>query len=856
LDSIMSASENITRAEAAERAALLHVDSYDVVLDVTSDGPTFTSTTTVAFGCRQPGASTWIDLIAPNVRAVTLNGQPIDPAAAFDGARIALSGLAAENVVVVTADCAFMNTGEGLHRFIDPVDKETYLYTQFESADSRRAYASFEQPDLKATFQLTVTAPAHWLLVSNAATPEPVVHGDGTATWAFAPTPRMSTYITALVAGPYHRVVDSYTGAYGTYPLDVFCRESLAPYLDADEIFTVTKQGFAYFEEQFGVAYPFGKYSQAFVPEFNAGAMENAGCVTHHEDYVFRSRVTDAAYEQRSNTILHELAHMWFGDLVTMRWWDDLWLNESFAEWAAHWANVNATRYTDAWTTFANLRKAWAYRQDQLPSTHPIAADMVDLEAVRVNFDGITYAKGASALRQLVAWVGEEQFLAGVRNYFTTHAWGNTELRDLLTELEATSGRDLTEWTREWLQTSGVNLLRPRIRPAAYGLMGEVVVEQEPPSMPEGIDPVLRSHRIGIGLYDMKDGALVLRERVEVDVVGARTPVPALKNVMQPDLLLLNDGDFTFAKVRLDDRSWQAAVQHLGTLTDPLARAIIWSAAWDMTRDAEVSTGDFLSLVLSGIGSESDIGVVQGVLRQLKSAIDQYAAPEHRTDYLVRLADALQGHAVAAEAGSDHQLAFTRAFASAATTDAQVDVVAGLLDGTVDWAGLSVDTDLRWALLQRLVAKGRLDEDAIDRELDSDDTATGRRQAAIARAARPTAEAKDLAWADMVDRADLPNAILDATVGGFVQPDQVDLLRAYRDRYFEALPRVWRERTNEMAQAITVGLYPFLLVDDETVAATDAFLAGDRNPAMRRLVSEGRDGVLRAARARARDAQG
>ena len=850
----MTASENITRAEATERSALVQVQAYEVVLDVTSDGPTFSTVTTVTFTCRQPGASTWIDLIAPTVHSVVLNGTALDVSAVVDGPRISLPGLLADNVLVVTADGAFMNTGEGLHRFIDPVDKETYLYTQFESADSRRMYASFEQPDLKAEFGLTVTAPSHWKVVSNSPTPEPAVHGDGTATWAFPPTPRISTYITALVAGPYYRVTDSYTGQYGTYPLDVYCRESLAQFLDSDEILTVTKQGFAYFEEQFGVPYPFAKYDQLFVPEFNAGAMENAGCVTILEDYVFRSRVTDAAYEQRANTILHELAHMWFGDLVTMTWWDDLWLNESFAEWAAHWSNVNATRYTDAWTTFSNLRKAWAYRQDQLPSTHPIAADMVDLDAVRVNFDGITYAKGASALRQLVAWVGEEEFLAGVRNYFTKHAWKNTELRDLLSELEATSGRDLSDWTAEWLQTSGVNLLRPSVAVGPDGAYTSVVIEQEPPSSPEGVAQTLRSHRIALGLYDVVEGSLVRRERIEIDVTGARTDVPQLTGIRQPDLLLVNDDDLTFAKIRLDERSWATATEHLGDLVDPLPRALIWGAAWDMTRDAEASTGEFLRLVLSGIGRETDIGVVQGVLRQLKSAIDQFAAPENRTTYLDRLAEAARTHAQAAEPASDHQLAFTRAFVSAATSEAQLDAVAGLLDGSVVWPGLAVDTDLRWFLLQRLVAHGRFEDDRIQLELDSDDTATGRRQAAVARAARPTAVAKELAWAEIVDRTDLPNAIMDATIGGFVQPDQVDLLRAYRDRYFEVLPRVWAERTMEMAQSITMGLYPMLLVDDETVAATDACLAGDLNSAARRLVGEGRDGVLRAMRARAKDA--
>ena len=613
----MTGNENLTRAEAQERASLIDSRAFDVRLDLTTGAETFATTTTATFGCRAPGSSTWIDLIAPSVTSVVLNGASLDIAECFEGARIALPNLLAENTLVVEAMGAYMNTGEGLHRFVDPVDDEVYLYTQFESADARRMYACFEQPDLKATFALTVTAPDHWKVVSNSPTPVPSAVSEGVARWEFAPTPRMSTYITALVAGPYHEVRDEYVGPHGTYPMGVFCRESLAQYLDADDIFELTKQGFAFFEEQFKTPYAFGKYDQLFVPEFNAGAMENAGCVTFLEDMVFRSRVTDAAYEQRANTILHELAHMWFGDLVTMSWWDDLWLNESFAEWASHFANVNATRYTDAWTTFSNQRKAWAYRQDQLPSTHPIAADMVDLDSVRVNFDGITYAKGASALRQLVAWVGEPEFLAGVTTYFGKHAWGNTELSDLLSELEVTSGRDLSNWTQEWLRTSGVNLMRPALTVDGAGNYASFAILQEPPTSPEGIEPILRSHRMAIGLYDLNDGVLTRRERIELDVVGARTEVPQLIGTRQPDLVLLNDDDLTFTKIRLDERSWATAVDHLGQIDDSLARALVWGAAWDMTRDAEVSTGDYLSLVLSGVGVESDIGVVQVILRQL-----------------------------------------------------------------------------------------------------------------------------------------------------------------------------------------------------------------------------------------------
>ena len=851
----MPADLNVTRAEAGARSQLVTVDGYDVDLDLTTGPDTFGCVTTVAFGCRAPGTSTWIDLVAPEVTSVNLNGRELDPKAVYNGARIQLDDLEVANVLIVRAKCAYMRTGEGLHRFVDPVDDEVYLYTQFESADARRMYACFEQPDLKAPFTLHVTAPDHWQVISNSPTPEPVALGDGTARWDFAPTPPISTYITALVAGPYYVVRDSYTGKFGTYPLGIFCRASLSEFLDPDDIFLLTKQGFAFFEDEFGIPYPFGKYDQLFVPEFNAGAMENAACVTFLEDMVFRSRVTDAAYEQRANTILHEMAHMWFGDLVTMKWWDDLWLNESFAEWAAHHANVHATRYSDAWTTFGNLRKAWAYRQDQLPSTHPIAADMVDLDAVRVNFDGITYAKGASALRQLVAWVGEDNFNRGINVYFTKHAWGNTELNDLLSELEAASGRDLSGWTAEWLQTSGVNLMRPEITVNDDGTYAGVAIMQEPPRLPEGVAPTLRSHRMALGLYDLTNDGLVRRDRIELDVVGPRTEVPQLAGQKQPDLLLLNDDDLTFTKVRLDERSWRTAVSHLGALPSSMPRSLVWGAAWDMVRDAEVPTGEYVDLVVAGLPYESDISVVQQTLRQVKSAVDLFADPANRPDYLQRLADTLDRLMREADPGSDRQLAFVRSFTSCATSSAHLDTVAGLLSGSVVLHDLAVDADLRWYLLQRLAATGRAELDLIHAELERDDTATGRRQAALARASRPSPEAKDLAWSEIMESTDLPNAVLESTIMGFVQPDQVGILTPFRERYFDQIVSTWAAQTMEMGQTIAMGMYPSLIVDEETVRQTDDFLKrDDLNAALRRLVIEGRDGVQRSLRARAADA--
>ena len=847
---------NITRAEAAERSALLAVAAYDVhvdLSDVRSEvATTFPSTTTVSFTARA-GSETWIDIVAPSLRRAVLNGVELD-LTSFSGTRLALTGLGAENELVVEANCAYMRTGEGLHRFVDPVDGSVYLYSQFEVADARRMYACFDQPDLKAPFGLTVIAPRDWQVVSNSPTPEPIPVDDQSARWEFEPTPRLSTYVTALVTGPFHVVRDEFVGAHGTYPLGIFCRSSLAPHLDADEVFTVTKQGFEFFENAFATPYPFAKFDQLFVPEFNAGAMENAACVTILEDYIFRSRVTDYAYEQRANTVLHELAHMWFGDLVTMTWWDDLWLNESFAEWASHYASVSATRYVDAWTTFSIQRKGWAYRQTQLSSTHPIAADMVDLEAVEVNFDGITYAQGASALRQLVAWVGEKEFLQGVKSYFDTHAWGNTRLADLLVELERSSGRDLSEWSTSWLETSGVTLLRPEIHCDDTGVLQRLTVVQEPPTSPPGIAQILRPHRIAIGFYDVTEHGLARTRRVEVDVVGPRTDVPELVGLAQPDLILLNDDDLTFAKIRLDERSMHTVVNSLATMTESLPRALIWAATWDMLRDAEVPMSDYLDLIESALPTETDIGVVTTLLSQVKTAIEVYSGVGRRDGYRDRWAALTLRQAAAAEPASDLQLAFSRAYASTARTPEHAAVLRQWISGDA-LEGLSIDTDLRWTLLQRLIALGAADSAEIEAELTNDDTATGRRQAATARSAIPTLEAKEAAWAATVGSDDLPNAMLVATVAGFSQPDQRDLQRVFIDRYFDALIEVWTTRTNETAQTILLGLYPTLTVEQATLDATDRFLTREDIPTgARRLVNECRDGVARSLRCQARDA--
>ncbi|PPG30205.1 aminopeptidase N [Rathayibacter sp. AY2B9] len=845
--------DNLTRSEAQERASLIQVHDYDIALDLTRGAETFLSTTTVRFSATE-GASSFIDAVTGTVHSVTLNGAELDPADVADGVRIRLDSLAADNELTVVADMLYTNTGEGLHRFVDPVDGEAYLYSQFEVPDSRRVFAVFEQPDLKAEFRFTVTAPAQWQVVSNQPTPEPVPAGEGIATWSFEPTPRISSYITALVAGPYVVETDSLVSSDGrTIPLGVFARASLAPFLDADYVFEKTKQGFAFYEEKFGVPYPFAKYDQLFVPEFNAGAMENAGAVTFTETYVFRSKVTDAIKERRVVTILHELAHMWFGDLVTMKWWNDLWLNESFAEYASTLATAEATEWTEAWTTFAAMEKSWAYRQDQLPSTHPIVATINDLEDVQVNFDGITYAKGASVLKQLVAWVGEKEFLAGVHEYFVKHAFSNTELRDLLVELEATSGRDLTEWSAQWLETAGVNTLRPEIAVDESGAIASFAILQT--AVEEY--PTIRPHRLAIGLYDFEGERLVRVDRLELDVDGERTEVPELIGRTRPALVLLNDDDLAYAKVRLDDASLAVAVEHLASIDSPLARSLVWGSVWDSTRDAESAPRDFVRLVLGNVATETESTTLRTVLNQLVATATQYVAPEYRAEVVEEAGDQLWTLAQSAEPCSDAQFQFVKFFAAIASTPAHLEAVQALLDGSTALGGLDIDTDLGWELLIALVAGGRAGADDIDAALASDNTATGQQSAAHARAALPTAEAKRAAWDSVTADDSAPNTIVRSTGLGFQRAADPRLLDAMVPVYFDALRTLWESKSYKIAEYLVVGFYPAATPSQEIVDATRAWLdANPEVPALRRLVIENLAGVERALRAQERDTRG
>ncbi|MDF2092888.1 aminopeptidase N [Knoellia sp. 3-2P3] len=846
--------KNLTRDEAIARAAIVSVDHYDVALDLTTSEKTFRTTTTVTFSSPEPGASTFIDLIAESVESITLNGTSLDPSEHFDGVRVQVPGLAERNELTIDATGVYMNTGEGLHRFVDPVDNEVYLYSQFEVADCRRMFAVFEQPDLKATYAFTVTAPSHWEVVSNSPTPEPTPVRDGVATWAFEATPPMSCYITALVAGPYAVVRDEVETRKGTVPLGIFCRKSMLQHLDADNIFDCTKRGFAFFENEFDSEYPFAKYDQLFTPEYNMGAMENAGAVTINEIYVFRAKVTEAIIERRALTILHELAHMWFGNLVTMKWWNDLWLNESFAEWASTTCQAEATQWETAWTTFGTSEKAWAYRQDQLSSTHPIVAPIRDLEDVEVNFDGITYAKGASVLKQLVAYVGREPFVAGLRAYFAKHSWGNTTLADLLDELAATSGRDLDTWSKLWLETAGVNTLRPEVEVDDQGVITSARIVQ---TYAEGFE-TLRPHRLAVGLYAVEGDALVRTDRLELDVEGESTDVPELVGKTQPDLLLVNDDDLAYAKIRLDERSLATALAHPRGFQDSLPRALVLGAAWDMTRDAEMPGRAFVDLVLASLPGETDSTLLRTLLGQLQTTVLLYLAPEHRAETLAATVAALKELALRAEPGSDAQLQLVTAYAGMLTSAEDAGYVRGLLEGTEVLDGLAIDTEMRWTLLTSMAAAGAADEAQVRAERERDNTSTGREREARALAARPTPEAKAAAWAAGVESDQLPNSVLDATSLGFGRAVDPTLLLPYVENYHAMLLEVWDRRTHAIAESIVQQFYPAALANQELLDATQAWLDAHRDApaALVRLVSENRDSIARALRAQERDARG
>ncbi len=842
---------NLTRAEAVERAAHLAIDTYRVHLDVAKGRESFIARTTVTFSCTNPGYSTFIDVVANQIISATLNGAPVDTST-FDGESLFLHGLATENELTVEALMPYSKVGEGLQLSIDPVDDEAYLYSMGETAHIRKMYPCFDQPDLKAIYTLSVDAPAHWEVISNSPATSTTIDGDIKRV-EFAPTPRISTYITAMVAGPYAHVHDEYRGK-KVVPLGMYARKSLAEFMDPDDVFLITKQGFAYFEEVFGIEYPFEKYDQIAVVDYNWGAMENSGCVTFLEELlVFRSKVTDRMFERRAHVILHEMAHMWFGNLVTMQWWNDLWLNESFAEWSSALALAECTRFKESWTGFNIDSKNWAYDQDQLVTTHPIITDPSDIETAAANFDGISYAKGASVLAQLVHYCGREKFLEGLRNYFKKHAWGNTTLDDLLNAITESSGRDLSPWVDTWLRTAGVNTLRPEITLDASGTKYESLkVLQEAPSVPAG-SKELRPHRLSVGLFDVQGDRVVRRSTTEIDVDGASTEVTALTGQPAADIVLINDLDLSYGKWRLDARSVETLKSYLGKIDDSLARALCWSAAWDMTRDAEISTTEWIDIALSGLIGEDHISSVSGAGMKISLTIESYASPAHRTALKERAADAVYAILANEKPGSDKQLQLAKIFGSLASNPAQVAQLRAIFDGSL--TGLLLDNDLRWSLGTYLAETGNFDQEELQKLLDADNTIPGNAAFQKALAAQPTMAAKKSAW-DAIYKVETGTQIRQSKMAGFQRPAHRELLAEFVDPYFDTLLKTWDEHGFEMAGTIVEYMYPRYIITEEVLAKTDNWLMAhkDAPAALVRFVSENRDHLARALRAQAKDA--
>ena len=834
----------LTRDEAARRAALVTVRGYDLDIDLTAGPETFRVKTRIRFDCREPGGSTFIEHVVPRVHSIALNGIDLDVERALRDGRIALDGLGGENEVIVEADAAYSPSLEGLQRSVDPEDGEVYVFGQAFLDFGQRIFACFDQPDLKAPFSVSMTAPSGWTVLSN---------GPGRQVepgrWIFATTPPLPTYLFALGAGPWHSVTTEHDGI----PLGLWCRRSLSRFLDAEELFDITSRGIDYYTRLFGAPFPFAKYDQLFMPE-TSGAMENAGLVTYAEAFIFRSPVTDGRRRQRAYVFVHELAHMWFGDLVTMRWWEDLWLNESFATYLGYRTLTDATRHRAAWTDFALGGKAWGYRQDEMPTTHPVSADVPDTAAARLNFDGISYSKGAAVIKQLAAWVGGDSFESGLRRYIAEHAYGTTSLGDLLGAMEAASGRSLGSWAAEWLQTAGIATLRPHLEIGADGRYTAAAVVQTAPAD----QPTLRSQRIAIGLFEREGERLVRQDRLELDIEGARTAIPALVGRPAPHLLLLNDEDLTWAKVRLDERSL-ASVQGgaIPRIDEPLARALLWMTVLDMTRDAELSVADCLRVVLDGVAGEPDTGIAALILYGALDAVDRFGRPAHRASRRVAFSARAGELLAAAPAGSDAQLLFARAFIDSATANGDLERLQAWLRSDAIPEGLVLGPDQRWAAVERLAVMDRIGSAEIDAEAERDATTAGAESAATARAGLPTPPAKEAAWRELVAAGGPTLGIRRAIAQGFWRPEHVDLTRSYLDRYLTDIGALLRGPSPELARSIADDAFPDTLVEEATVARVDRVLdQSDLDPSFRRILIENRADLLRALHAREFDEPG
>ncbi|MDR3128139.1 MAG: aminopeptidase N [Bifidobacteriaceae bacterium] len=840
---------NLLYAQAEERSRVISNPRYEIAVDLTLSETYFSSITYIQFNAVK-GTTTFVDFIASEIYTIIFNGTELNPKQHYKNNRIILEDLQDKNTLVIRAKCLFSNTGEGLHRFVDPVDNQAYCFSQFEVPDACRVFACFDQPDLKGTFKFTITAPSHWEVISNMPTPEATPTNfksydkKSCSIWSFKPTLKLATYVTAIVAGPFAKWRDYLINADGrTIPLGLYCRQSLSQFMDAENIFNTTKLGFKFFANVYNFPYPFAKYDQIFCPEFNAGAMENAACVTLRDDYIFRSKVPDSTKARRDETVLHELAHMWFGDLVTMKWWNDLWLNESFANFMSYYCCLNATHWTDAWVSYAMIEESWGMTQDQQSTTHPIVSDIRDLDDIRVNFDGITYAKGGAVLRQLVAYVGLKEFFNGVQSYLTNHAYSNATLSDLIAEIEDKSGKNLRSWSLSWLERAGINTIKPEIHQSNNKITKFILHQTATRS-----HPTLRPHRLRLGFYNRVDNKIIRTEYIDVDIDGPLTHIYEIDGKNMPDLLIINDDDLTYSKIRFDKKSFTTIKNDLKKVDDPMARAVIITTFWDMLRDSELSAQEFIDTILPILSVENSHSIISRTLSFIGSAIDFYISRDIKDNYNRKYLDFLLQIALSAKPNSSEQLQLISTFAARAISKKDGEILRQILQNELVLKGLKIDQDLRWKLLIGQIRCGVATKSDINNELKTDPTAKGELLATFAESAIPSQKHKDNIFQQIIQANQLSNYTLTYKISGFLDVPKPSLLEKYVDKYYNSISQIWDKKDFTTASTIITGLYPSILANEKLLASGKAWLKQNTNKpdALKRLVKENIDSTARA----------
>ncbi|MBI2760609.1 MAG: aminopeptidase N [Chloroflexi bacterium] len=832
----------LTQVEAESRAARVSNTTYDLALSLTRGSDSYQGEVTIRFDLTGEG-DLFLDARGKRIDVLEVNGRAVTPD--WNGYRLTLPGsaLAAQNTVHIVYENFYDHTGDGLHQFIDPEDGQEYVYTNFEPYESHRLFPGFDQPDIKATYALTVTAPEDWEVIANSREISARPTGDGRTVRTFETTKRFSTYLFAMIAGPYQVFRDEHNGI----PLGLFCRKSLAKYLDTDELFELSKQGLDFFSEFFAYPYPFGKYDQVFVPEFNAGAMENVAAVTHSEHYVFRDPPTDNQRRVRADTLLHEMAHMWFGNLTTMKWWNDLWLNESFASYMSCLALVEATRFTDSWVEFSSGMKAWAYRQDQLVTTHPIAGQVADTDQTFLNFDGITYGKGASVLKQLVATIGIDGFREGMRRYFQRHAFSNATLSQFLDALEEGSGRELHDWARLWLETPSLNTIA-----ASWERDGDRIANLSVTQTAPAEYPTLRPHAIEIALVREQDGALAV-DALPFQLDGPEAEVSEARGRPAPTFVFPNYNDQGYGKFALDPESLAYVREHLERVTDPLLRQLIWGSLWDMVRDQQLKSTDFLTLAGDKVRSETDLELIETIIQRCMAALGRYVPDSVRKASFHDFFQVAWAMLRAAPQG-DAQIIWARALIGVAINPEDLVLAMRLADGDESVPGLEIDQDMRWDIAVRAVILG-MDGAAgrVEVERGRDPSDRGQRMLLRAETARPDLGVKEAAWERFHGDGYGSLHLTAAAMSGFNSYAQRPMLMPFLERFFARVTEVFETRDKEFTSSYFNNLFPGFRTEQAVLDRSEQLLAevGDRLPLLTRMLREANDDLSRALKCRA-----